>query len=145
MRWFKRYSPDHNEIMYTSRQCNYRGVCKISLWSVEHILNRFGCFNSFSKWNIVKVGRVIIDKCIQYEIHQFRTWLQNRQHCSMWQDFTKTLHCKPSNVFGNHLILESIAKFISSTTILCLISRDPRRDRDQSGLILWNKGVVMCL
>ena len=32
-------SADRNEILYTS-QCNCRDVCKISLWSVEHILNR---------------------------------------------------------------------------------------------------------
>ena len=37
--WFKIYSTDHNEILHKPRQCNCRGVCKISLWSVEHILN----------------------------------------------------------------------------------------------------------
>ena len=35
----KIYYTDHNKILYTSRQCNCRGVCKISLWSVEYILN----------------------------------------------------------------------------------------------------------
>ena len=29
--WFKMYSTDHNEILHTSRQCNCRDVCKISL------------------------------------------------------------------------------------------------------------------
>ena len=33
------YSTDHNEILHTSRQCYCRDVCKISLWSVEQILN----------------------------------------------------------------------------------------------------------
>ena len=33
------YSTDHNEILHTSRQSNYRDVCKISLWSVQYILN----------------------------------------------------------------------------------------------------------
>ena len=37
--WFKLYSTDHNEILHTSRQCNCLDVCKISLLSVEHILN----------------------------------------------------------------------------------------------------------
>ena len=36
--WFKMYSTNHNEILYMSRQSNCRDVCKISLWSVEHIL-----------------------------------------------------------------------------------------------------------
>ena len=35
--WLKMYSTDHNEILYTSLQCNCRDVCKISLWSVEQI------------------------------------------------------------------------------------------------------------
>ena len=34
---FKICSSDHNEILHTSRQCNCRDVCKISLWSVESI------------------------------------------------------------------------------------------------------------
>ena len=34
-------SVDHNEMLHTSRQCsNCRDVCKISLCSVEHILNQ---------------------------------------------------------------------------------------------------------
>ena len=37
--WFKMYSTDHNEILHTSRQCNCPDMYKISLWSVEHILN----------------------------------------------------------------------------------------------------------
>ena len=36
---FKKYTTDHNEIVHTSRQCNCRDVCKISLWSVEYISN----------------------------------------------------------------------------------------------------------
>ena len=36
---FKMCSYDHNEILHTSRQCNCRDVCKISLWSVAHIIN----------------------------------------------------------------------------------------------------------
>ena len=36
---FKMHPTNHNEILYTSRQCNYCDTCKISLWSVEHILN----------------------------------------------------------------------------------------------------------
>ena len=36
--WFQMRSTDHNEILHTSRQCNCRDECKISLWSVEHIL-----------------------------------------------------------------------------------------------------------
>ena len=39
MLWYKMYSTDHNEILHTSRQCYCRDVCKISLWSVEQILN----------------------------------------------------------------------------------------------------------
>ena len=35
--WFKMYSTDH-EILHTSRQYNCRDVCKISLWSVEHVV-----------------------------------------------------------------------------------------------------------
>ena len=34
------HSVDHNEILHTSRQCNCRDVCKIPLWSVEHIINQ---------------------------------------------------------------------------------------------------------
>ena len=37
--WFKIYPTDHNEILHTSRHCNCRDVCKISLWSIEPILN----------------------------------------------------------------------------------------------------------
>ena len=37
--WFKMYSIDHNEIVHTSRQCNCRDVCKISLWLVKYMLN----------------------------------------------------------------------------------------------------------
>ena len=37
--WFRMYSTSHNENLHTSRQCNCRDVCKISLWSVEHILS----------------------------------------------------------------------------------------------------------
>ena len=36
---FKMYSAAHNEILQTSRQCICCDVCKISMWSVEHILN----------------------------------------------------------------------------------------------------------
>ena len=32
---FQMYSTDHNDILHTSWQCNYRDVCKMSLWSVE--------------------------------------------------------------------------------------------------------------
>ena len=38
--WFKIGSIDHNEILHTSQQCNCRDVCKISLWSLEYILNQ---------------------------------------------------------------------------------------------------------
>ena len=31
---------DHNEILRTSRQLHSRDMCKISLWSVEYILNQ---------------------------------------------------------------------------------------------------------
>ena len=37
--WFKMYSSDHNEILHISPRCNCRDMCKILLWSVEHILN----------------------------------------------------------------------------------------------------------
>ena len=29
--WFKMYCANHNKILHTSRQCNCRDVCKISL------------------------------------------------------------------------------------------------------------------
>ena len=29
--WFKIYLTDHNKMLHTSRQCDCRGVCKISL------------------------------------------------------------------------------------------------------------------
>ena len=38
--WFKVHSTNHNEILHTSRQLHCRDVCKISLWSVQHILNQ---------------------------------------------------------------------------------------------------------
>ena len=37
--WFEMYSTYHNEILHTSRQLHCRDVCKISLWSVGHIIN----------------------------------------------------------------------------------------------------------
>ena len=40
VRWFKICLADHNEILHTSRQCNCRDVCKISLWSIEYISNQ---------------------------------------------------------------------------------------------------------
>ena len=46
--WFKMHSTDHNEILHTSRQCNCRDVCKISLWSVTYILN----------WSTQNIGRI---------------------------------------------------------------------------------------
>ena len=39
MLWYKMYSFDHNEILHTSRQLHCRDVCKIPMWSLEHILN----------------------------------------------------------------------------------------------------------
>ena len=39
MLWYEIYSTDHNEILHTSRQLHSRDVYKISVWSVEHILN----------------------------------------------------------------------------------------------------------
>ena len=38
--WFKVHSTNHNESLHTPRQYNCRGVCKISLWSVELILHK---------------------------------------------------------------------------------------------------------
>ena len=35
----KIYAAGHNDILYTSRQCHCRDVQKISLWSVDYILN----------------------------------------------------------------------------------------------------------
>ena len=37
--WFKTYSTNHNEILHTSRQCNCRDVCKISVCSLTNISN----------------------------------------------------------------------------------------------------------
>ena len=37
--WFKTHSTYRSEILHTPRQCNCRDMCKISLWSVEHIAN----------------------------------------------------------------------------------------------------------
>ena len=37
--WFKMYSTDHKEILHTSQQFNSRDMCKILLWSADHILN----------------------------------------------------------------------------------------------------------
>ena len=38
--WFKMmYSTDHKETWHTSRQCNCSDMCKVLLWSVEHILD----------------------------------------------------------------------------------------------------------
>ena len=37
--WFKMYATDHSKTLHTSRQLHCRDVCKISLWSVTHILN----------------------------------------------------------------------------------------------------------
>ena len=59
---FVTYSADHNQIMHTSRQCNCRDVCKISLWSLEHILNQsipnFDRFSNFSlpEWSQERLG-----------------------------------------------------------------------------------------
>ena len=38
--WFKIWSTNHNKILRTSRQCYCREVCKISLWSVEYVMNK---------------------------------------------------------------------------------------------------------
>ena len=37
--WFKMHIADLNDILSTSRQCSYRAVRKLSVWSVENILN----------------------------------------------------------------------------------------------------------
>ena len=39
MLWFKSCMTDHNENLYTSRQCYCRDVCNISLWSAEYVMN----------------------------------------------------------------------------------------------------------
>ena len=55
--WSNMYSSDHNEILHTSRQCNYRDVCKILLWSVKHILNQSPLnFDQIS--NLIKISLV---------------------------------------------------------------------------------------
>ena len=55
--WFKMYSTNHNKILHTSRQCNCRDVCKISLWLVEQILNySTPNFNRFS--NSIEISLV---------------------------------------------------------------------------------------
>ena len=37
--WFEMYSTDHNNILYTSRQCNCRGVREMSVWLIKYILD----------------------------------------------------------------------------------------------------------
>ena len=37
---FEIYSTDHNKILHTSQQLHCRDLCKISLWSIKHILNQ---------------------------------------------------------------------------------------------------------
>ena len=37
--WFKMYSSDYNKILHMSWQCNCCNVCKILLWTAEHVSN----------------------------------------------------------------------------------------------------------
>ena len=37
---FVAYSVDHNEVLHRSRQCYCHDVCKVFLWSVNHILSQ---------------------------------------------------------------------------------------------------------
>ena len=45
--WFKICSTEHNEILHTSRQLRCRDVCKILLWSVQHVLNQSTANSNF--------------------------------------------------------------------------------------------------
>ena len=38
--WFKMYSTDHNIILHMLQQCYSHDVCKILLWSADHIMNK---------------------------------------------------------------------------------------------------------
>ena len=40
MFWFRICLNDHNEILQTSRQCNWRDVCKTWLLSTEYVMNK---------------------------------------------------------------------------------------------------------
>ena len=88
--WFKTYSTYHNEILHTSRQCNCRGVRKISLWSVGHIINQRppNVDRISNSIEISLLGRVpgLIDRCMDFSmkislqifltlIHRFRVYL----------------------------------------------------------------------
>ena len=55
--WFKMYSTDHNEMLHTSRQCNRSDVCKISLYSVENILN-YSTPNFYQISNLIEIPLV---------------------------------------------------------------------------------------
>ena len=55
--WFKMSSTDHNEILHTSPQCNCRDLCKISLWSVKHILN-YSIPNFYQISNLIEISLV---------------------------------------------------------------------------------------
>ena len=48
MLWFKVYPTDYNELLHTSRQCDCRVACKMSLWLIKHILN----------WGTATLGRI---------------------------------------------------------------------------------------
>ena len=74
MLWFKMHPTDHNEILHTTRQCNCRDVCKISLWSVELFLNdstpNFGRISNSIKIPLVGQGphwfwyKTVVINCI---------------------------------------------------------------------------------
>ena len=60
------YFTDHNEILHTSRQSNCREVCKLSLWSVEHILNystpsfdRISNCPSMRYWHLIEGSKCV--------------------------------------------------------------------------------------
>ena len=67
---FKICFTNHKKILHTSRQLHYRDVCKISLWSVEYILNKSTAhFGRIS--NSIEIS--LVGRAPGHRFHQFIT------------------------------------------------------------------------
>ena len=87
----KMYSTNHNEILHTSRQCNCRDVCKISVWSVEHVLNFTKFFIKFNPNIVSRTGGQLESMSLIYlnQCWLIENWnLENRLPWNLNQNTT---------------------------------------------------------
>ena len=109
---------DHKRILHTSRQWQCRDVYKISLWSVEYILNQgmanFGrVSNSIEKW--LWDGRQVIDSHGIFHLTLIAVCLPWRRPPERWETIenTNTCVCLPKS---NSTLIGSVRRTPSTNS-----------------------------